>query len=151
MIIDSLKRAEIYNGVHPEFKSAIELALKLYNERLPVGRYDGENGVYAFVQEYETKNPETPKLENHRDYIDIQIVANGKEKILVDNADVLELEIEYTPDAEFYLPKKDSGNTLFLEGDTFTVFFPLDAHAPGLSVDEVETVTKIVVKIPVIK
>ncbi len=149
MILDSLKRSDNYNAVHPDFKSAFELAKKLYNEKLPVGRYEGENGVYAFVQEYETKNPETPRLENHRDYIDIQIVMSGKEKILVDVAENLELETEYTPDAEFYLPKKDSGETLVLEGDVFAVFFPLDAHAPGLSIDEPTKVNKIVVKIPV--
>lgn len=152
MIIDSLKRSRLYNGVHPYFAAAMELAGRLVKENAPVGRYDGENGVYALVSEYETKTAAKLRLENHRDYIDVQILIAGEERVAVADAEACELETEYKPDAEFYNEPQSGRHNITLCGGLFAVFFPGDAHAPGLSLgEESAKVRKLVVKIPVIK
>ena len=152
MIVDSLKRSEIYEKGNGNLKTGFELLKKLVEDNVEVGKYEAENGVYAMVLEYETKNPDEVKLENHRDYIDIQYLLTGIENIVVADTAVCDLVGEYVPDAEFYAEPENKKQNIVLSGDVFAVFFPGDGHAPGLSFNkEPKTVKKIVVKVPVEK
>jgi biofilm protein TabA len=116
------------------------------------GKYeiDGDK-VYATVAEGQTKNPEDTRWEAHLKYIDIQYVVIGKEKIGVaplskafgtepfnTDKDVGFYEIP-EPDCKYYVA----------EPGTFFIFFPQDAHRPGIRAKGTDTVKKIVIKIKV--
>lgn len=118
---------------------------------LPVGRHEiVPGGAFANVQEYETKVDGV--FEAHRDFIDVQIVASGEEKIFVaDLADAIDCTLEYdkTRDCVLYA-SASKFRRLDADPSVWFVFFPSDLHRPCVAVDDTPShVKKIVVKIPV--
>ncbi len=118
---------------------------------LEIKRYDidGDN-LYAPVSEYMTKNEEDAKYEAHQKYIDIQYVVSGKELIGValisKKKDTIE-PYDAVKDIEF-LTVSQGENRLALP-DRFFIFFPEDAHRPGLKDGDNSPVRKIVVKVKI--
>lgn len=152
MIFDRMENAALYDGAHPLMKKGFALAEKLMKENAPAGRYDGEDGVYAMVQAYDSnvKAPDEVRFEAHREYIDVQILISGKETVLVAYEPDCKVDTPYTPDYALYTPDVFPVQNITLTDNTFAVFFPLDAHAPGLAFEgKSEKIAKIVVKIPV--
>jgi YhcH/YjgK/YiaL family protein len=118
---------------------------------LELKRYDidGDN-VYAPVSEYLTKNEADAKYEAHQKYIDIQYVVSGKELIGVapisQKMEVLE-PYDSNKDVEFLTVSK--GENLTALPDRFFIFFPEDAHRPGLKDGDNSPVRKVVVKVKI--
>jgi len=116
-------------------------------QAMPVGRHaiDGDN-VYAMITENPTKDPDSTKWESHRNYIDLQSVIKGEEKIGV--ADITKLTITMPYDASKDLANY-SGNGKFYTAlpGTFFLFFPGDAHRPNITTNENKPDKKIVIKI----
>ncbi len=118
---------------------------------LELKRYeiDGDN-LYAPVSEYLTKNEEDARYEAHQKYIDIQYVASGKEFIgvapMTRKKDVLE-PYDAVKDVEFFTVTQ--GENHLAMPDRFFIFFPEDAHRPGLKDGENSPVRKVVVKVKV--
>jgi len=126
----------------------------LINNDLPgleLRRYeiDGDN-VYALVSEYLTKNEEDARYEAHQKYIDIQYVISGSEQIgiapLSQKKEVLE-PYNTVNDIEFLTVT--GGENRQASPDRFFIFFPDDAHRPGMKDGENSLVKKIVVKVKV--
>lgn len=118
---------------------------------LELKRYDIDgNNLYAPVSEYLTKNEQDARFEAHQKYIDIQYVVSGKELIgiapMSQKKEVLE-PYDSTKDIEF-LTVTGGENRLALP-DRFFIFFPGDAHRPGLKDMENSPVRKIVVKVKI--
>ncbi len=147
-----MENAALYDGAHPLLAAGMALAEQLIKENAPVGRYEGEDGVYAMVQAYDSsvKAEGDIRFEAHREYIDVQIVLSGKETVLVAYEPDCKVDTPYTPDYALYTPDVFPVQNITLTDNTFAVFFPLDAHAPGLAFEgKSERIAKIVVKIPV--
>ena len=150
MIFDNVKNAALYYGAHPLMKQAFELALSLTDPSVPMGRHEGENGVYVMKSTYATKLCDVATYEAHREYIDLQILVSGKEKILDCDLDALTVTHPYEPDYLLGTAKEGTcEQTLVLGEGDFAVFYPTDAHAPGLAAGESASVVKLVAKIPV--
>ena len=110
---------------------------------------DGDN-LYALVSEYLSKNEETAKFEAHRKYIDIQYVISGKEIMnIAPMTTVKEVLTPYdaTKDIEFITVDKIVNYKA--TPANFFIFFPDDAHRPGLKDGVNSSVRKIVVKVKV--
>jgi YhcH/YjgK/YiaL family protein len=104
--------------------------------------------LYVSVSDYNTKDPENAKAEAHRKYIDIQYVASGEELIglspISAKDSVLEAydeskDVEHFTVTSEVLHRASPGE--------FFIFFPSDAHRPGIKTGENAPVHKIVVKI----
>ena len=150
MIFDNVKNRALYYGAHPLMKQAFELALTLTDPSVPMGRHDGENGVYVMKSTYESKVTDVATYEAHREYIDLQILVSGKERILDCDLDALTVTHPYEPDYLLGTAKEGaSEQTLMMGEGDFAVFYPTDAHAPGLAAGESASVVKLVAKIPV--
>jgi len=114
---------------------------------LEIMRYDidGDN-----LFEYITKNEEDASFEAHKKYIDIQYVITGKELIGVApialKDETLE-EYDATGDIEFMTVSSSVDHAA--TPDRFFIFFPGDAHRPGLKDGDNDKVRKIVVKVKV--
>ena len=145
MIIDKLTNSDKYISLHKDFKLVFDF-LKTHNiAEMECGRHELRgNEVFFNLQEYETKPSQ--KLEAHKKYIDIQVVATGKEYMGYTN-------IENTSISEEYNEEKDvmflTGNVdkLYADNTRFLIFFPEDAHMPALSVKENKNVKKAIFKI----
>ena len=148
MVIDIFENVGKYAGLHAGLVACARLAERLAAEDAEPGRYEGEDGAYAVVSEYETRVDTAPSFENHREYIDIQVLASGCETVLAGAAAGCELLEPYTPDAELYAAPT-AVQSIALRPGVFAVFFPGDAHAPGLAENGAPVgVKKIVGKLP---
>ena len=153
MIFDSLKNAALYYGANPLFKEAFELAKTLMDPAAPMGKHEGANGVYVMKSTYDSKVVEgKATYEAHREYIDLQIVVSGKEKILDCDLDGLTVTQPYAPDCLLGVAKDETREQALTMGEgDFAIFYPTDAHAPGLAIDKSLKIVKLVAKIPVAK
>lgn len=120
-------------------------------KKLEIRRYDidGDN-LFATVSEYLTKNEETTDFEAHRKYIDIQYVISGKE--IMNVAPLIKACEEVTPydgtkDIEFL--KVLTMQKYAATQQNFFIFFPSDAHRPGIKENVNALVRKIVIKVKV--
>jgi len=120
--------------------------LKLESKRYDL---DGDN-LFLFVSEYTTKNPEDIDFEVHRKYIDLQYVPEGTELIGIAPLSSMKSVVQpydETKDIEFITVKEEI--MLQTAPDRFFIFFPEDAHKPGVKAGTNEVVRKIVFKISV--
>ncbi len=153
MIIDNLKNCELYYGAHERFEKAFDFIKKAVEENLEIGKYeiDGKN-LYAMVQEYTAKLPEDAKFETHKNYIDIQYIISGKEKMEMMDIEKATPKTDYNPekDVTFYENTDCTTVGFFADGE-YGIYFPNDVHRPGMAIDinNRETVRKIVVKVKV--
>lgn len=147
MIKDKLQNASIYKNLSENLKKGFEWLENADLDTISDGKYeiDGEK-VYASVQTYQTKID--AKYESHRNYIDIQYMINGLEKIGVTDLSNCKTCVPYDAerDLEFY---DINCNEEYLELPTgsFVVFYPHDAHKPSIAVETPQSVKKVVVKI----
>lgn len=107
---------------------------------------DGKD-VYAMIQEYNSKNPEDALYESHKVYTDLQFLISGEERIGLTDLSTTTVKTPYdeTKDIAFYA--SEEGRELSAKPGTFFLFFPDDAHRPGMKVNENAPVKKLVIKI----
>lgn len=147
MIIDYIDNASFYHGVNKRLSPAFKFLREENLAEMEPGKYeiDGLN-VFALVQSYETKPEEKGVWEAHRKYIDIQYLVSGTEKMGYANLETMTVYQEST-EPDDYLLLKGRGNFFLLEPKNFVVFMPQDAHMPGLTATNPQTVKKVVVKV----
>lgn len=149
MIFDAIENVEIYSGLGEKFKTAFEFIKSTDLKSLEDGKIeiDGEN-IFAIMQKYETKDSDNAKWEAHRKYIDIQYMISGAENMGFVLADYLEVLEKYNEEEDVEL-LKGLGDFVQVNEGEFVVFFPDDAHMPGLKIKESEKIHKVVVKIKI--
>lgn len=106
--------------------------------------------LFGLEQVYYTKLRQECFFESHRQYIDIQFILDGKERIDVYPAELLEIDEEYNAEMDLikYIDHKNVSSLYLRRGDV-AIFFPEDAHMPCLRAEESTLVYKTVVKVPV--
>lgn len=151
MIYDELLNLQKYSTIHPLFKTVIKFANSTNLENLENGKIGLGNNVTAIINVYKTGDIKDKFIECHKKFIDIQLVVSGKEKIGFCNRKHCTVTEEYSGENDF---EKVNCNLDFvtLHPAEFAIFFPNDAHMPGVnhSGDKEEIVKKIVFKVPVI-
>lgn len=148
MVVDKIENADIYSGIHKKFKLAFDFLKNTDFSKLSPGKYevDGEE-VFALVNEYETKEvDDSTQLEAHKEYIDIQFMSSGSEKIGVAiKFDQLPVK-EYNKKDDYHL-FNENYNFISLKKGMFGIFYPDDLHLPGVKNETIELVKKVVVKV----
>jgi biofilm protein TabA len=116
-------------------------------EKLANGKHaiDGDN-VFAIVTENPTKDYDSTKWESHRKYIDLHYVISGAEKIGVYPLTKLTVSQPYdsSKDVANY---SGEGKIYNAVPGVFFLFFPSDAHRPGITPGDKKADKKIVIKI----
>lgn len=120
-------------------------------EKMAPGKYqiDGDN-VFATITEDSTKNFDKTSWESHRNYIDLQYVITGEEKIGV-------CPVSNSTVTKKYNEKNDvtnysaEGKIYDAKPGTFFLFFPSDAHRPRITPGGNKVDKKLVIKIKVAK
>ncbi len=149
MIKDKLKNAKTYYNLSEYLKKGFNWLETTDLKTLPDGKYEIEGTkVYASVQTYETKT--MANYESHKNYIDIQYMIKGAEKIGVTDLSNCTTCIEYDSekDLEFYDINYQEEYIELPEG-TFVILYPQDAHKPSIAIDKPSIVKKVVVKVAV--
>lgn len=148
MIYDKIDNLEIYAGISEDIRLGLEW-LRDVNPDIEKGVYELSPGVKAIVSEYTTKEVNENGYEAHRDYIDIQYLISGKEKICCLPLEYLKETKAYNKDidAAFYMEANVKRQEMIIGNGYFAIFFPQDGHMPCLSVDDTLEVRKIVIKV----
>jgi biofilm protein TabA len=147
MIVDSLPRYSCYS-----FGPAWDKAFGFLRSLAPdckAGRHEIEGeDIFALVSEYTTKAYSDARLESHCRYADLQVLLSGEEIIGYAPALGLKMagEFDEAKDIVFYESAVETGRTLLTPG-LFSVYFPHDAHAPGINSGVACSVKKVVIKI----
>ena len=147
MIIDRLKNAALYSADARLARAFEYLAAKDFSQMEP-GRYEIDGAkLFALVQWNETKPAETAKFEVHRKYIDVQYVVQGVERMGYAHVESLRPATPFDAEKDFML-LEGKGDFVTVPAETMVVFFPEDAHMPGIMTGpRPESVRKVVVKV----
>ena len=117
-------------------------------EQLENGSYDLGDGECANVMSYDTKPRSEKDYEDHEIYADVQCVISGREYLEVSSARNLQITQTFNAKDDYALYSNQiKGERFLMEPGRFAIVFPGDAHMPGISVDDAETVKKVVFKI----
>lgn len=117
---------------------------------------DKEVGVYElkgkdiFYQVIETETEEFEKrnAESHKEYLDVQFVVKGEEKIGITPLKESYKVKEYYEERDliFYEQVENEGYIYASEG-CVSIFYPEDIHKPQIAVDKPSLEKKVVVKV----
>ena len=149
MILDKMENFRLYNNLNVRIARGLHYLLNTDFANTASGRHDidGDN-LYAVISSYQTKDPDSCKLEAHRRYIDIQYIVSGCENIGVTTLNNQQPSIQYNEEKDVLFFKEDVSFISLHEG-MFAVFFPDDLHMPGVKCNEAGNVTKVVVKVKI--
>ncbi|QGM80028.1 YhcH/YjgK/YiaL family protein [Otariodibacter oris] len=136
------------------YPKAIQTALTYLKETdfdsLATGRYEIKGDlIYAQVLDLETYEKSSILPEVHRNYLDVQYLHSGTEKIGI------AIDLGNNPIAKDYDPERDilfysdvsDESELVMRPGNFAVFFPEDIHRPACINIAYSKIKKIVVKI----
>jgi biofilm protein TabA len=144
MVVDRLENLEKYASLNPLFAKAMEYlkTTDLNAQELGKVKLQGDDLVVNFSQT-KPKTKEEAKLETHNQFIDIQIPLSGVEVMgYTAREDLPEADYDADKDISFYPGLAES--YIPVKPGMFVIFFPQDAHAPGVTPDGVK---KVIVKV----
>ena len=147
MIFDHIDNIGNYIGISKNLDDAIFLIQNHKLETAELGKVViREDQLFYLVQAYETKPFEKANLEAHLKYIDLQLMVDGDEMMAYGNINALQLLTPYNENVDAHFFGGDI-QKIHVKKDYFAIFFPNDAHQPGLATDASQAVKKVVVKI----
>ena len=136
-------------GLHPALLDALTLALAASPQEKTPGRYElqGDN-IFMNVITFTTQSPVEKKAELHEQYIDIQLLLNGEERILFGTAGTARQCEEFHHEDDYQLCSAiENEQAIILKPGMFAVFMPGEPHKPGCVVGEPDEIKKVVVKV----
>lgn len=114
---------------------------------------DSANGKYPFtddcfvnVMNCDTKT-EMASMEAHDNFVDVQCVIEGEEKILYTDRAGLTVVTPYNPDKDVLFYSFEQADEVIYRAGEAVVLYPADAHLPGRAANEPITIKKAVMKV----
>ena len=152
MIYDKIDNLKIYAGISDDIRLGLEY-LRAVKPDVEKGVHELSPRVKAIVSDYVTKEDNENGFEAHRDYIDIQYLIRGQEKIACLPLEYLKETKSYKEeiDAAFYEEKEVKAQEMIIGNGYFAIFFPQDGHKPCLWNEQPMEVKKVVVKVKIKK
>lgn len=146
--IDKKDFAVRYHKNPMRWEKALDFLRNQDLDSIAVGTHeiDGRD-VYAIIQEYDTKNPEDAQYESHRVYTDLQYIIRGEELIGLTDLSTTSVKTPYDEEKDIAFYTSDAGEDHSAKPGTFFLFFPDDAHRPGMKVQDNAPVRKLVIKV----
>jgi YhcH/YjgK/YiaL family protein len=148
MILDQLSASPAYESLHPLFPKAFAY-LRSFDVKTEDGKYELQGqDLVAIVQRYQTA-PSADKLwEAHQVYGDIQVVYQGLEYCGHADQKTLVVTKPYIAekDVEKYAAPSSPTALLTLGCGNFAIFHPQYGHQPGVQIDAVGEILKVVIK-----
>ena len=136
----------IKDKLNKKVVDGLEFLAKTDFSRLEDGRHVINDYMYVNVETYQTK--EDALFEAHRDYIDIQYIISGEEKIGVTKYSDCTENTPYDKERDIEFLNGEGEFYPMKTGD-YMILYPTDAHKPSISLNEKATVRKAVVKVRV--
>ncbi|VXC63450.1 MULTISPECIES: N-acetylneuraminate anomerase [unclassified Serratia (in: enterobacteria)] len=149
MIYGSLYNPRFGRGLSPALANILNTVRQYDLPGLALGRHeiDGDR-VFMNVMELVTEPAESKRAEIHQEYLDIQILIGGEERIDYGLPGSWDSDDPYDASKDLQmLDIKRSPQTLNLTPGMYVIFFPLEPHKPGCQVRGAKSIKKVVVKV----
>ena len=136
MVIDTLDHLEDYVSLNPLFKDVVAFLKATDLESLPDGKHEIKGAdLFVNVSTVKGKEPADAVLEYHREMIDIQIPLTSSETYGYSPLDDLP-EADFNADIDMAkVPGIPAQSYVTCSVGMFVIFFPQDAHAPCISME----------------
>lgn len=146
MIIDKLENLERYVSLNPLFSEAMAFLKATDLQAHESGKVVLKEGELTVnFSEVGPKTKAEARLETHNEFIDIQLPLSGVEVMgYMPRADLPDATYDAEKDIAFY--EEAATDYLTVKPGMFVIFFPEDAHAPGVTPEKVR---KVIVKVHV--
>lgn len=148
MIVTTIDKLTKYSEI-PYAQDIVEFLSDFRKGEMAPGRYDihGDD-LFAAVSRYDTEPNVDRQFENHRKYIDLQIVLEGKEEIhWADTKTLTMVSEEFSKGGDIAFYTGEPMGCTILGGEQCVVLFEEDAHMPNVLHKKSENVLKVVFKI----
>lgn len=126
MIVDRIEYAAEYAAQLPHLRDALQVIRS--QPDMDSGRHLFPGG-YVMRQTGVTKPVEDATFETHRRYIDVFILAEGREVVLWNRLENMQETAAYDPEKDKQA-LQGQGIALEMSPGMFCALFPTDAHAP---------------------
>ncbi len=136
-------------GLHPQLHTALCRALAATPADKEPGRYalDGDD-IFMNVMQLTTQSPQEKAAELHADYIDIQLLLRGEERILYGCAGTARDCEAWHEEEDYQLCQQIAHEQcVTLHPGMFAIFMPGEPHKPGCRVGEAQAIAKVVIKV----
>lgn len=136
-------------GLHPVLAEALTLALTARPQEKAPGRYAlrGDD-IFMNVMAFSTQPAESKKAELHVQYVDIQLLLMGEERIFFGVAGAARQCEERHADDDYQLCSAiENEQAVTLTPGMFAVFMPGEPHKPGCNAALSQDIKKTVVKV----
>ena len=131
-----------------KIEDALSTIKNLNFTTLKCGKYVVNDDFFYLVQEYETKSSKEADFEAHKKYVDIQYLIEGQERIEVTATAFLDIKTPYDAEkAVVFLKEPNYVGSIELTAGSYAIFYPKDAHKPGIILNKSQYVKKIIGKI----
>ena len=133
MVIDNLKNLRDYESLNPLFGKAFDYIESTDLNALEPGKIVLiEKELIVNVNQIPAKTKEEAKLETHNEYVDIQLPLSDVEVMgYTQRVDLPEAEYDASIDMTLY--DGAAADYITVKPGMFTLFFPGDGHAPGIT------------------
>ncbi|HVP73365.1 MAG TPA: YhcH/YjgK/YiaL family protein [Phycisphaerales bacterium] len=166
MILDSLANASRYAALGKRIGRALDYLAKPETARLEPKQPGAQNSlmkpiigdeIFALVQRYKPKMRREAFWEAHRSYIDVQCIFEGAELMGWAPLEMMGVKQPYDAERDYAVLEPIFGGAespeqfFTVRRGMFAIFFPTDAHMPGIAPDDdlADEVKKIVIKVRV--
>jgi biofilm protein TabA len=146
--LDTAEFSSRYSANPARWEKAFEFLATTDLANKEPGRYqlEGEQ-LFALVLDYTAKEEADTRFEAHKKYADIQYVIEGRERIGVAPLASAQTVVPYDEAQDIAFFRTNESNYRPASPENFFVFFPDEAHRPGVRVSAGEHVKKIVIKV----
>ena len=104
--------------------------------------------IFMNVMQFATQSPEQKKAELHQQYIDIQVLLSGEERILFGMTDSARQCDEMHVEDDYQLCSEIADEqAIVLKPGRFAIFMPGEPHKPGCVVQAPMDIKKVVIKV----
>lgn len=137
----------------PKYPAIINEALEYLKSndfnKMEAGTYELKGkDLYVMVIDLDTGEIDSVRPETHENYLDIQFLVSGSERIGVINNDGSFKVEEAIKERDVIFYKDVVGETFIeMKPNCFCVLYPSDIHRPGVCCGDIEPIRKVVVKI----
>ena len=129
---------------------ALDYIQNLDKSTLTPGKHEVNDEFFYNYMEYEAKEPTDSIYEAHKNYVDIQYIVEGQERVDVSFEAYMELDTPYDAEKDIMFFKNPTESfSRILGADEYIIVLPHELHKPGQKVGENGNVKKIVGKVRV--
>ncbi len=149
MILGRISDLSAQTGIAPALLAIIKQVLALQPETLSTGRHeiDGDD-IFINVMAFDTAEPASKRYEQHREYLDVQVLLSGQERIDFGPQGAAIAPDSYHEDDDYQLcDTVIPCQTLHMQSGMFAIFFPGEPHKPGCISAATQTIRKVVIKV----